>query len=33
VNGAWLESAVIPDDLPMTGGFIDLRLESERQVG
>ena len=24
VNGEWLETAVIPDDLPLTGGFIDL---------
>ena len=24
VNGKWIESAVIPDDLPCTGGFIDL---------
>jgi putative endopeptidase len=33
VNGAWLKTAEIPSDLPMTGGFIDLRLEAERRVG
>jgi predicted metalloendopeptidase len=33
VNGSWLASAVIPDDLPMTGGFIDLRLGAEAEVG
>jgi len=33
VNGAWLQTAEIPSDLPMSGGFIDLRLEAERQVG
>ena len=24
VNGAWAETAVIPDDKPSTGGFMDL---------
>ncbi|MDY7102748.1 MAG: M13-type metalloendopeptidase [Actinomycetota bacterium] len=33
VNGAWFETAEIPPDLPMTGGFIDLRLEAEATVG
>ena len=25
VNGEWLEKAVIPDDKPSTGGFMNLR--------
>ena len=25
VNGDWLETAVIPDDKPSTGGFMNLR--------
>jgi predicted metalloendopeptidase len=33
VNGRWLETAEIPADLPMTGGFIDLRLQAEADVG
>ena len=33
VNGPWLAEAVIPDDLPMTGGFVDLRLGAEAEVG
>lgn len=33
VNGAWLATAEIPADLSTTGGFIDLVLESEAQVG
>lgn len=32
VNGAWLESTEIPEDLGSTGAFIELHLESERQV-
>jgi putative endopeptidase len=32
VNGAWLETAEIPPDLPSTGGFIDLVLEAEADV-
>ncbi len=33
VNGGWLESAVIPSDLSRTGGFVDLSLEAEAEVG
>jgi putative endopeptidase len=33
VNGGWLETASIPADLSRTGGFIDLSLESEAEVG
>src|SRR5262245_54629131 len=33
VNGQWLATSEIPPDLPMTGGFIDLVLEAEAQVG
>ncbi len=33
VNGRWLETAEIPADLSRTGGFIDLRLEAEADVG
>ncbi|OWY60775.1 hypothetical protein B7486_67355, partial [cyanobacterium TDX16] len=33
VNGEWLATAEIPSDLSSTGGFIDLVLESEAQVG
>lgn len=29
VNGAWAETAVIPDDKPTTGGFMDLHNEIE----
>lgn len=32
VNGTWLETAVIPDDKPYTGSFIDLRDASEKAV-
>jgi endothelin-converting enzyme/putative endopeptidase len=32
VNGRWLDTAEIPPDLPMTGGFIDLRLQAEADV-
>ena len=30
VNGKWIENAVIPDDLPCTGGFIDLSVGVEK---
>jgi putative endopeptidase len=33
VNGRWLETAEVPSDLPMTGGFIDLRQQAEADVG
>jgi putative endopeptidase len=33
VNGSWLATAEIPADLPTIGGFVDLILESEREVG
>jgi predicted metalloendopeptidase len=33
VNGRWLETAEIPPDLSTTGGFVDLMLESEADVG
>ncbi len=33
VNGRWLETAEIPGDLSRTGGFIDLSLEAETDVG
>ena len=33
VNGRWLETAEIPADLSSTGGFVDLMLESEADVG
>src|SRR5262245_16275151 len=33
VNGQWLETAEIPPDLSRTGGFVDLMLESEADVG
>ncbi|MPY91679.1 MAG: peptidase M13 [Acidimicrobiia bacterium] len=33
VNGPWLETAEIPADLPTVGGFMDLVLESEAEVG
>jgi putative endopeptidase len=33
VNGEWLATAEIPPDLPSTGGFIDLVLEAEADVG
>jgi putative endopeptidase len=33
VNGRWLETAEIPADLTRIGGFIDLHLESEADVG
>jgi putative endopeptidase len=33
VNGPWLESVEIPADLPAIGGYIDLVLEAEAQVG
>ena len=33
VNGGWLATVEIPADLPSVGGFIDLVLESEAQVG
>src|SRR5689334_18864067 len=33
VNGRWLETAEIPADLSRTGGFIDLSLEAEAEVG
>jgi putative endopeptidase len=31
VNADWLESAVIPDDRPVTGGFVDLVEEVEQE--
>ncbi|MGD9894847.1 MAG: M13 family metallopeptidase [Dehalococcoidia bacterium] len=33
INGRWLETAEIPADLPTIGGFIDLVLEAEAEVG
>ncbi|MGZ4784321.1 MAG: M13 family metallopeptidase, partial [Acidimicrobiales bacterium] len=33
VNGAWLATAEIPPDLTRIGGFIDLHLEAEADVG
>jgi predicted metalloendopeptidase len=33
VNGGWLATVEIPADLPSVGGFIDLVLEAEEQVG
>jgi putative endopeptidase len=33
VNGRWLETAQIPADLSRMGGFVDLTLESEADVG
>ena len=30
VNGKWIEKAIIPDDLPCTGGFIDLSVGVEK---
>src|SRR6478609_4515216 len=33
VNGGWLETVEIPSDLPAIGGYIDLVLEAEAQVG
>jgi endothelin-converting enzyme/putative endopeptidase len=33
VNGRWLATAEIPADLSSIGGFIDLVLEAEQQVG
>ncbi|MBQ3792369.1 MAG: M13 family metallopeptidase, partial [Clostridia bacterium] len=32
VNEEWLKSAVIPEDLPVTGGFIDLMLDVEKTM-
>ena len=32
VNGKWLESAVIPEDKPTTGGFSDLVEEIEQKL-
>ena len=32
VNGAWLASAVIPDDRPFTGGFAELDMDVERTL-
>lgn len=32
VNGKWLDTTVIPDDLPNYGSFIQLRLQSEQDV-
>jgi putative endopeptidase len=31
-NGAWFDQAVIPSDRPMTGGFVDLDIQSEDRV-
>ncbi len=33
VNGAWLDSAEIPADLPIAGSFVDLILAAERRRG
>src|SRR5690606_39570444 len=33
VNGRWLETAEIPPDLSRVGGFIDLALGAEAEVG
>jgi putative endopeptidase len=33
VNGGWFDTAEIPADLPSIGGFVDLILESEAEVG
>ena len=33
VNGGWLATAEIPPDLTRIGGFIDLHLEAEADVG
>ena len=33
VNGSWLAEAPIPGDLPSVGGFIDLQLQAEAEVG
>jgi predicted metalloendopeptidase len=33
VNGGWYETVEIPADLPGFGAFVQLRLNSERQVG
>ena len=30
VNGEWAETAVIPDDKPSTGGFMDLIQDIEK---
>ena len=30
VNGEWEKTAVIPDDKPMTGGFMDLDQDIEK---
>ena len=32
VNGKWLESAIIPEDKPTTGGFSDLVEEIEQKL-
>ncbi len=32
VNGKWIEKAKIPDDLPATGGFIDLDIDVEKTM-
>lgn len=32
VNGKWIEKAIIPDDLPATGGFIDLDIDVEKTM-
>jgi putative endopeptidase len=31
-NGAWFDKAVIPEDRPSTGSFLDLSIRSEEQV-
>src|SRR5580765_6842484 len=33
VNGGWYDTVEIPADLPGFGGFIQLRLNAEQQVG
>ena len=33
VNGTWLKTAEFPADLSTIGGFIDLALEAEAEVG
>lgn len=32
VNGEWINKAIIPDDLPAVGGFIDLSIDVEKTM-
>ena len=32
VNGEWEKTAVIPDDKPVTGGFMDLDQDIEKHL-